>query len=74
MASKHNTGKNPTCPNQPTTREVKNSATISMKSFEVPSDFIASQFIKKILLIFLHNPLDICLTTLHLIFHNKTLL
>ena len=47
MASKHNTRKNPIGPNQPPTREVKNSATTSTKYFKVPYDFITSQFTKR---------------------------
>lgn len=44
MSSKRNTGKNSIGPNQPPMQEVKNSATTSKKCFEVPSNFIASQY------------------------------
>ena len=45
MDRKPNTIKNLIGPNQPPTREVKNSTTASKKSFKVTFDFIASQFI-----------------------------
>ena len=47
MASKRNTKKSSTFPNQPHSREVKDSATTSNKPFVVPSDFISSQFIER---------------------------
>ena len=44
MASRRNTRKSSTGPNQPHSRAVKDSSTASKKHFEVPSDFISSQF------------------------------
>jgi hypothetical protein len=44
MASRCNTEKISTIPNQPHSQEVKDSATTSKKYFEVPFDFISSQF------------------------------
>ena len=43
MASRHNTEKSSTGPNQPHSREVKDSTTYSKNPSEVPSDFISSQ-------------------------------
>lgn len=43
MASKHSTKKNSTSPNQPPLREIKNSAALSKKYFELSSNFISSQ-------------------------------
>ena len=45
MVSKHNAKKISIGPNQPPTREVKNSTTTSNKSFKEPYDFIASQLL-----------------------------
>ena len=47
MPNEHNTAHNLTSPNQPTTREVKNSTTTSKESFKVPSNFIASQYTER---------------------------
>ena len=63
MASRHNTVKSSTSPNQPHSQEVEHPAIDSKITFKVPFD-----------LIFLYNPLLIHLTLLHLIFHTKTLL
>jgi len=46
MASRHNTEKISTGPNQPHLREVKDSVISSKKQLEVLSDFISSQFLK----------------------------
>ena len=43
MARKYDTGKNPTCPNQPPSQEFKDSIATSKRSFELPFDFITSQ-------------------------------
>ena len=43
MANRHNTENASTCPNQPHSLEVKDSATSSKKHFEVPYDLISSQ-------------------------------
>jgi hypothetical protein len=45
MANRHNIEKSSTCPNQPHSREVKDSGATSKKPFKVPYDFISSQFI-----------------------------
>ena len=47
MASRHNIEKSSRGPNQPHSREVKDSTTYSKKTFEVPSNFISSQLIKR---------------------------
>ena len=46
MASKNNTKKSSTNPNQPHSQEVKDSATTSKKTFKVPYDFISSQIMR----------------------------
>ena len=45
MANGCNTEKSSTGPNQPHSRELKDSATSSKNHFKVPYDFISSQFI-----------------------------
>ena len=47
MASRRNTQKTSTGPNQPHSQEVKDSATSSKKPFKVPYDFISSQFLER---------------------------
>jgi hypothetical protein len=47
MASKCNTEKNLTGPNQPPSREIKNLASSSKKYFELSSNFISSQHIRR---------------------------
>ena len=74
MASRHNTEKSSIDPNQPHSWEVEHLTIDSKNKFEVPFDFISSQLSDDILPRFLYNPLLICLTLLHLIFHTKTLL
>ena len=46
MASKHNTEKTSTSPNQPHLREVEHPTIDSKNTFEVPFDFISSQSIE----------------------------
>ena len=45
MANRSNTKKSSIGPNQPHLQELKDLATASNKSFELPSDFISSQFL-----------------------------
>jgi hypothetical protein len=47
MASKYNTEKSSTGPNQPHSREVEHRAIDSKNTFEVPFDFISSQTIRQ---------------------------